>query len=131
MNYLIVHRGSNLVAGILSASVPPARNNEYKFIAANEKTLNTYFKFKIKHNDLCPDLGELIARSKHLQDVMNPQCHSLQPTILREGRESFLPSREAVIASWITLHPTATEHDLHEKFGCGVVVAKAYLNKWL
>lgn len=131
MNYLIVHRGSNLIAGILSASIPPARSNEYKFIAANEKTLNTYFKFKTKHSDLCPDLGELIAKSKHLQDVMNPQSHSLQPTILREGRESFASSREAVIASWITLHPTANEHDLHDKFGCGVVVAKAYLNKWL
>lgn len=131
MNYFILHRGSNLVAGILSASVPPARSNEYKFIAANDKTLNTYFKFKTKHSDLCPDLGELIAKSKHLQDVMNPQLYPLQPTILREGRESFAPSREAVIASWIELHPTATEHDLHDKFGCGVVVARAYLNKWL
>lgn len=131
MNYFILHRGSNLVAGVLSSSVPPARSNEYKFIAANDKTLNAYFKFKTKHSDLCPDLGELIAKSNHLKDKLNPQGHTLLPTIPREIKEATTTSREAVICSWLTLHPTATEYDLHDKFGCGVVAGRAYLDKWL
>lgn len=131
MNYLILHRGSNLVAGILSASVPPARSHDYKFIAASDKTLSAYLKWVQKHKDVCPDFGELIAKSNHLKDKLNPQGHTLLPTIPREAREVTSTSREAVICSWLTLHPTATEHDLHEQFGCGVVAARAYLDKWL
>ncbi|WP_145006028.1 hypothetical protein [Pseudomonas oryzihabitans] len=131
MNYFVLHRGSNLVAGILSASVPPAKSNDYKFILANDKVLNVYLKWMQKHKDVCPDLGELIKKSSYLKDTLNPQCHSLQDTFPRKERESFLPSREAIISSWIAVHPKADEHDLHEQFGCGVVAAKAYLDKWL
>lgn len=131
MQYFILHKNSNLIAGLISSSFPPAKSKHYRFIPASEKSVDNYFKWLSKNGDICPDLGDLALKSKYLNDQVNPKGSELRTTVPRYTEDVAPSSREATIASWIAQYPNADEHALNDKFLCGVTVAKAYLNKYL
>lgn len=131
MQYFILHKQSNLVAGIITSSYTPAKSDHYRFIPASEKSVDSYFKWLSKNGDICPDFGDLALKSKYLNDQVNPKDSELRTTVPRYTEDVAPSSREATIASWIAQYPNADEHALNDKFLCGVTVAKAYLNKYL
>jgi len=131
MQYFIFHKKSNLITGLITSSFPPAKSENYRFIPASEKSVDSYFKWLSKNGDICPDLGDLALKSKYLNDEVNPKGSELRITVPRYTEDVAPSSREATIASWIAQYPNADEHALNDKFLCGVTVAQAYLNKYL
>ncbi|WP_158897019.1 MULTISPECIES: hypothetical protein [unclassified Pseudomonas] len=131
MQYFILHKNSNLIAGFIASSFSPAKSEHYRFIPASEKSVDSYFKWLSKNGDICPDLGDLALKSKYLNDKVNPKGSELRTTVPRYTEDVAPSSREATIASWIAQYPNTDEHALNDKFLCGVTVARAYLNKYL
>lgn len=133
MNYLIIHKASNLITGVITTSFKPKNSTTHKLVAANAKTLDAYYKWLDKNPNSCPDVCDLATKSKHLSDQLNPKGVKVFATAPREHWEPLPPAanaREASIASWIDLHPSANEHDLHDRFNTGLLAALAYLNKY-
>lgn len=133
MQYFILNKNSNLITGFISSSFPPAKNDQYKFILASDKTLDLYFKWIKKNPESYPDICDLASKSKYLSEEFNPNGRKTFPTFPKEDWEPSPPAanaREAAIASWLDLHPKACENDLSEQFNTGLVAAKAYIAKY-
>ena len=66
--YFVVNRPSNLIIGTVSTSYTPQDSKLKLFVLANSKALDAYYKWLKKNPDLCPDLGEIAARSDYVAD---------------------------------------------------------------
>ena len=66
--YLVVNRPSNLIMGTVSTSYTPQDSKLRLFVLANSKALDVYYKWLNKNPELCPDLGEIAARSDYVAD---------------------------------------------------------------
>lgn len=136
MNYLTVNRPSNLITGVIASSYTPTDSKVGMFIPANAKALDAYYNWRKKNPGLCPDLGEIAARSATVLDFLTGSPKSLAKphteNLNQRYREPALVqcrARAESIAVFITEHPDANVHDLHEQFQCGTTVARAYLDK--
>lgn len=141
MNYLVINKPSNLVLGVISSSYTPTNNKVELFVKAGDKTLDTYYKWCRKNPGLLPDLGEILARSKYLNDLFL-SAHSTPIKINNNQRyRESVPSgaytfdelnieREKLFANYISDHPNISFSDLSDVMNCGICVAKAYLRKY-
>ena len=98
MNYFTIHSASNLVHSVVASRSTPSDTGNVRFIPASTKALSAYYNWREKNTGLCPDIGEIAARS-------------------------------AAVLDFITEHPDADLHDLHEQFQCGTTAARAYLDR--
>lgn len=80
-NYFVVNTSSNLITNVVASSYTPTTNKSISFVQATEKGLDHYYKWCEKNPGLCPDLGEIVARSKYLQDTY----HTGKATMISEN----------------------------------------------
>jgi hypothetical protein len=140
MNFLVVNRPSNLIIGTVCSSYFPEDTALKLFVEVNGKSLDAYFKWNKKNPDLLPDLGELLARSKHLNDQF--ACKLSKPIKVNTAqryRESsqvhhtfddLSVERDKLFKDYIRKHPDVSFYDLSDVFNCGTSTAKAYLLKY-
>ncbi|MBB3273444.1 hypothetical protein FHW75_004655 [Pseudomonas sp. OG7] len=136
MNFLTIHRASNLVHRVIACSCTPSDTGNVRFIPASAKALGAYYNWREKNPGLCPDLGEIAARSAAVLDFITgtrkPQSKPRTDNLnhrYREPAPAQPVDRAAAIAAFITEHPGAGVHDLHEQFQCGTTAARAYLDR--
>lgn len=136
MNYFIVNRPANLITGTVSTSHTPESTKLRLFVPANDKAMRLYLSWLGKNPGICPDIGDIAAKSRHVLDCLTgaraskakPRTENLNQRY-REPTPAKAPSREQQVRDFIALHPGACSHDLHEQFQCGTLVAEAYLAK--
>ncbi|MDM9556284.1 hypothetical protein QU926_21965 [Pseudomonas asiatica] len=136
MNYLTIHRASNLVHRVIATSTTPTDTDAIRFIPANGRAVDAYYGWIKKNPGLCPDLGEIAARSAAVLDFITgsrkglakPRTDNLNHRY-REPSPAEPVDRAAVIAAFINENPGADAHDLHERFHCGAAAARAYLDR--
>lgn len=134
MNYFVINAPSNLIINVMASSYTPEDTKLLKFVVANDKSLNTYYKWCKKNPNMCMDIGDLMAKSPHVKEQVSGGRSGAAK--LKTGRVRSLPerqhqSREEEVASWIARNPTADEYDLDEALYTGIVAARAYLSKYI
>jgi len=140
--YFVVNRPSNLIIGTVSTSYTPQDSKLKLFVWASEKALTVYYKWLKKNPELCPDLGEIAARSEYVSDylvrtrkdklqapIAKPQTENLNQRY-RESAPAPVEDREHLIENFIRANPDADVYDVADKFLCGTTVARAYLSKY-
>ncbi len=70
MNYLVIHKPSNTVTGVVTSSKTPTETPSSRFILASDKVLDTFFKLKAKSPDRAVELGQLMLVSDYVRDVV-------------------------------------------------------------
>ncbi|WP_085664152.1 hypothetical protein [Pseudomonas sp. B5(2017)] len=136
MNYFTIHRASNLVHSVVASSSTPSDTGKVRFIPASTKALSAYYNWREKNPGLCPDIGEIAARSAAVLDYITgsrkaqskPRTDNLNQRY-REPTPAQVIDRDAAISAFITEHPDAGVHSLHEQFQCGTTAARAYLDR--
>ncbi|WP_445177709.1 hypothetical protein [Pseudomonas sp. McL0111] len=65
MNYILIHKPSQLIKTIVTSSLPPTPDSEHTFLAAPEIALTKYYKLKSKANrrGVLVSTGDLAAVS--------------------------------------------------------------------
>lgn len=136
MNFLTIHRASNLVHRVIACSTTPTDTDAVRFIPANARAVNAYYGWLKKNPGLCPDLGEIAARSAAVLDFITgtrkPQSKPRTDNLIQRYREptpAQVIDRDAAISAFISEHPDADVHSLHEHFQCGTAAARAYLDR--
>lgn len=140
MNYFVLHSPSNLIVNLIASTYPPRDSEQYKFIKATDKVIVHYYKWLSNNPTLCPDIGEIIARSKYLQDSFstgkakavsqNLNQRYREPSVVSVSYQDHAAEREQQVREFIVSHPEATALDVSDVFLCGMVVAKAYLLRY-
>ena len=140
--YFVVNRPSNLIIGTVSASYTPQDSKLKLFVLANSKALDAYYKWLKNNPELCPDLGEIAARSDYVADrlITNRKDKLQAPNAVfqtenlnqryRESRPAPMVDRETEIQNFILRNPDADVYDVADEFLCGTTVARAYLAKY-
>lgn len=138
MNYFHINRPSNLITAVVSSSKTPTDTTVDLFIQAPPRALDSYYAACQRNPDHLLDIGELMAKSGFVYD----QVVSLSPVVMygydrkamncqsRQPVNQPVYDRNAAIQSWLELHPFINKHDLSDKFGLGVVVAQAYIDRF-
>jgi uncharacterized protein YbcV (DUF1398 family) len=72
MNYIIVHRESNLITNVVSSSNTLASTKALKVIKAGELTLNHYYRLKAKADiaGVMVDAGDLAKHSPNFKELL-------------------------------------------------------------
>lgn len=73
MNYIVVHKASNLIEFIIASSSTPVDNDKYKFILSSKDDLSTYHRLKDKFHPVAVDYGSLLstpAKSRASRNVI-------------------------------------------------------------
>lgn len=70
MNYLSIHRQSNLVHGVVATSAVPAASRTVRFIPAPDSVLDKYYKLAQKLPGLVP-VGDLAAASPYFLEALS------------------------------------------------------------
>lgn len=68
-NYFAVSRQCNLIINLIASSYTPQNSTTIIFIEATDKALDVYYKWLEKNPELCPDIGDIVARCKYLQET--------------------------------------------------------------
>ena len=137
-NYFVLNTPSNLIEKIISTRYTPTDNKFTKFIPANPKSIDIYYKLLAKNPEVCVDFGDMLARSEFLFDHMksavlfSDEGRATPQKIRYREPESApeIPSRQDTISSWLCSNPSADAYDLNDKFGLGMLAAKAYLERY-
>lgn len=135
MNYIVIHRPSQLIQKVVTSSIQPAPNNEYGFIEASSRVLNNYYKLhkKALTKGVQVSVGELMDSCPGFMEQVSNGCVGKVKLVTTRIRNELTPTvvdRESTIRDWVYQNPDAGVHDLAGKFLTGTVVAKAYLNKY-
>ena len=72
MNFVVVDKQSNLIAGVIAATTQPTDTAKALFIKVGELTLNKYYRLlsKARKKGLLVDTGELAAISHAFLDSL-------------------------------------------------------------
>lgn len=137
MNYLVLNRPSNLITGVVASQSAPRDSRTTLFIPANETALKVYYRWLSKNPGLCPDVGEVAARSasvrEHLTRARSGDAQPVSENLNRRYREpapAKVEDREGSIREYILAHPDADPWALHDRFQCGSTAGAAYLQRY-
>ena len=72
MNFVVVDKQSNLIAGVITATTQPTGTAKALFIKVGELTLNKYYRLlsKARKKGLLVDVGALAAVSDSFLDLL-------------------------------------------------------------
>ena len=72
MNYLIIHRQSNLIINVVSSNGIVGSDATYKAIRVSEKVLDRYYRLKMKPNrkGTLVDVGEMASVSPAFKELL-------------------------------------------------------------
>lgn len=131
MNYFVINRPSNLIIKVVASRYAPEDTNLHKFIQASDKALDTYYKWVKANPEMLLDIGDLMSRSATVMDAVSAaRAGQAKPKRLRyrnEEQPAVMDDRMIEIRSWLRFNPTADEYNLDERFGTGIVAARAYI----
>lgn len=135
MNYLAIHKPSQLILKVITSPSQPTPDEYHSFHEASTTTLNKFYKLvsKARRNGVQVTVGDLMGNCASFKEqVSNGKQGRAQLVTIRYRKESTpaVVDRQSTIHEWIEANPDADAHDLSNKFLTGVVVARAYLNKY-
>lgn len=136
MNYLVIHKPSQLILKVITSPTPPTPDNDHSFHEASIIALNHFYKLvkKARLKGVQVSVGELMdSCPSFTSQISSGKQNTVQlvTTRIRNECTPALVDRESTIRDWITANPIADHHDLSDKFLTGTVVAKAYINKYV
>ena len=71
MNYLIIHKSSNLITGAITTSFKPKNSTTHKLIKVSDAVLDKYYALKDKlPPSQCVDTGELVKLSPSFYEAL-------------------------------------------------------------
>lgn len=71
MNYLVVHKSSNLITGAITTSFKPKSSTTHKLIKVSDAVLDKYYVLKDKLSpSQCVDAGELAKLSPSFYEAL-------------------------------------------------------------
>jgi len=130
-NYFVINKPSNLIIKVISSRYAPQDSNLHKFVIANDKALDAYYKWTKNNPDVMMDIGDLMIRSRLVNDVVSDGREGkASPKRFRyrdEEQPSIESDRIGEIRAWLNFNSTADEYNLDERFGTGIVAARAYI----
>jgi len=135
LNYLVIHKPSQLILKVITSPAPPTPDNDHSFHEASIIALNHFYKLvkKARLKGLQVSVGELMDSCPSFMGQVSGNKQStvqLVTTRIRNELTSTVVDRELIIRDWINNNPNADHHNLSDKFLTGTLVAKAYLNKY-
>lgn len=131
-NYFVVSSASNLIIEVVSTSYTPRNTSSVKFIPANAKSLDVYYRWLTRNSTVLMDIVDLASRCPYINDYVTNGKETrakAQRISYRAEQPERIVDRETLIVEWIKSSPGADEHALHEVFNTGVIAARAYLSK--
>lgn len=133
-NYFVVNTPSNLIVGVVTTSYSPEGSATKKFILANDKALDRYYKEMSKNPETLLDVGELMLKSPFIAEQVT-RGRKASPTKSQrpraeQGFNSSSMSRIELVQHWIKNHPLADEYALDAALGLGIVAARAYIHQY-
>ncbi|MEB0149050.1 hypothetical protein [Pseudomonas sp. CCC2.2] len=130
--YFVLNTSSNLITDAIDFTHTPTDSQLKKYILASDKSIAIYDKHRITNPEVLMDIGELMAKSAHVNDQVRKGRTGLAKPVIQRLRNE-LPERvlcrETQISEWIAAHPSADVHALNDKWCTGIVAALAYLMK--
>lgn len=134
VNYLVIHRGSNLISGTVASSTIPRDTAEYRFIEATDAALTKYRRLQeVAGDHIDIDIGELMQASPNVYDaIVGGRSGDARP-IRRRLRAEAAPkyeNREQDVKDFIAIHPHISVEALADHFLMGDAAAKAYLDRY-
>lgn len=134
VNYLVIHRQSNLITGIVASSTIPRDTAEYRFIEATDAALTKYRRLQEMAGDhIDIDIGELMQASPNVYDTLvNGKSGDARPIRRRLRAEAALKAenREQDVKEYIAFNPHTTVEQLADHFLMGDAAAQAYLQRY-
>lgn len=134
MNFLVIHRHSNLIAAVVASSTIPRDNDEYRFIEATDAAMTKYRRLQEMAGDNTDvDIGELMKLSPNIYDaIVNGKSGDARPIRQRLRAEATPknPDREQEVREYIASHPQITVDALADHFLMGDAAARAYLQRY-
>lgn len=72
MNFIVIDKQSNLIAGVITAPTQPTETSNTLFIQAGQLTLDKYYRLssKARNKGLLVDVGALAAVSDSFLDLL-------------------------------------------------------------
>lgn len=71
MNYLVIHKSSNLITGAITTSFKPKNSTTHKLIKVSDTVLDKYYALKDKLSpSQCVDAGELAKLSPSFYEAL-------------------------------------------------------------
>lgn len=135
MNYIVLNTQSQLIQKVIISSTPPTPDNDHSFHEASIIVLNHFYKLHKKTiaKGVQVSVGELTHSCPSFHDQASNGKQGKVQLLTTRYRNELTPTsvdRESTIRDWIKANPNADVHDLFDKFLTGILVAKAYLNKY-
>ena len=136
MNYIVLHKPSQLIVKVITSSTPPPPDGDHSFHEASIIVLNHYYKLhkkalskgvQVSVGDLmhsCPSFHDQVSKGKQ------GRVQLVTSRIRKEGEPTPPDERQSTIRHWVKANPNADVNDLSDKFLTGTLAAKAYLNKY-
>lgn len=133
MNFFVVHRGSNLVTGIVASSYKPKDTDQYRFVIVTDGILDRHQRLRDSHGSEI-DVGNIMAISPGIHDQIvstksgvatpkNPRPRAIQ-------YEKVEDPRLQQISEYFVANPYATWQEIADEFLTGEVLAKAYVERF-
>lgn len=134
MNLFVIHRGSNLITGIVASSTIPRDTAEYRFVEATDAALTKYQRLlDLAGAEVDIDIGELMTVSPSVFDALvNGRSGDARPIRRRLRAEAALKAenREQDVKEYIAAHPQTSVEALADHFLMGDAAAQAYLQRY-
>lgn len=132
MNFFVVHRGSNLITGIIASSYKPKDNDEYRFVITTDRVLDRHQRLRDSHESEV-DIGNIMAISDGIHDQIvtttsgTAKPSNPRPRAIQYGKVE--DPRLQQVSDYFVAHPYATWQEIADEFLTGEVVAKAYVER--
>ncbi|WP_454252842.1 hypothetical protein [Pseudomonas sp. Marseille-Q7302] len=134
MNYIVIHRQSNLITGIVASSTIPRDTDQYRFIEATDAAITKYRRLQEMAGDNTDiDIGELMKLSPNVFDALvagkSGDARPIRQRLRAEATPKY-EDREKAVREYIASHPQITVDALADHFLMGDAAARAYLQRY-
>jgi|GEM_PF-5650093 len=133
VNFFVIHRHSNLVAGIVASSTKPKDNDQYRFVIATDRVLDRHQRLRDSHESEI-DIGNIMAISDGVHDqIVTTTSGVATPKNPRPRAIQYEPSEDPrldQVLAFLADHPDATWQELDDVFLMGSLVAQAYIERY-
>lgn len=135
MNYLAIHKQSQLILKAITTSHKPTPDEHHEFHPVSTTVLSRYYKFATKshRNGVQVAVGELMAACPSFMEQISKVKQGKIKLVATRIRKELTPvpdDRSFSIQRWIINNPDGNHHNLSDVFNTGAVAAKAYLDKY-
>lgn len=135
VNYIVIHRQSNLITGIVASSTIPRDTDQYRFIEATDAAIIKYRRLQEMAGDNTDiDIGELMKLSPNVFDALvsgkSGDARPLRQRLRKQEVPKAIQCRQQEVVEYIATHPGAIMQSLSERFLMGDAAAKAYLDRY-